>query len=79
MRLLRRRLPVLRWLPEYSADLAVADLVAGLTLGLTMLPQSIAYAQLAGVAPQVSTGEHQLPTGASPITRVEGSPTRTIT
>ncbi|XP_034239856.1 sodium-independent sulfate anion transporter-like [Thrips palmi] len=47
-----RRVPVLRWLPAYTSDLAVADLVSGITLGLTMMPQSIAYAQLAGVKPE---------------------------
>ncbi|KAJ1527218.1 hypothetical protein ONE63_008745 [Megalurothrips usitatus] len=51
-RWLLRRLPLLVWLPAYTSGVAVADLVAGLTLGLTMMPQSIAYAQLAGVDPQ---------------------------
>lgn len=51
-RLIRRRVPLVTWLPSYSAEHVVADLVAGVTLGLTMLPQSIAYAQLAGVSPR---------------------------
>lgn len=51
--LLRRRLPILRWLPTYGREDAVADLVAGFTLGLTLIPQSIAYALLAGLSPQV--------------------------
>ncbi|XP_047024534.1 sodium-independent sulfate anion transporter-like [Helicoverpa zea] len=42
-----RRLPLLRWLPQYSRVAALADLVAGVTLGLTLVPQSIAYAALA--------------------------------
>jgi solute carrier family 26 (sodium-independent sulfate anion transporter), member 11 len=42
-----RRLPVLRWAHHYSREAAVGDLVAGLTLGLTLVPQSIAYAALA--------------------------------
>ncbi|XP_026282285.1 sodium-independent sulfate anion transporter-like isoform X1 [Frankliniella occidentalis] len=50
--LLRRRLPIVRWMPLYGREDAVADLVAGLTLGLTLIPQSIAYALLAGLAPQ---------------------------
>nr|XP_021193422.2 sodium-independent sulfate anion transporter isoform X2 [Helicoverpa armigera] len=44
---LARRLPLLRWLPQYSRVAALADLVAGVTLGLTLVPQSIAYAALA--------------------------------
>lgn len=51
-RLLRRRVPLVTWLPSYSVEYVVADLVAGVTLGLTLLPQSIAYAQLAGVSPR---------------------------
>jgi sodium-independent sulfate anion transporter 11 len=31
----------------------VADLVAGVTVGLTLIPQAIAYASLAGLDPQV--------------------------
>lgn len=56
-RLIRRRVPLVTWLPSYSAEYVVADLVAGITLGLTLLPQSIAYAQLAGVSPRVSSRE----------------------
>ncbi|CAH0579550.1 unnamed protein product [Chrysodeixis includens] len=51
-RALRRRLPVLRWLPRYDRVSAVADLVAGVTLGLTLVPQSIAYASLANLPVQ---------------------------
>ncbi|KAJ1527169.1 hypothetical protein ONE63_008700 [Megalurothrips usitatus] len=51
-RVLRRRLPILRWLPAYGREDAVADLVAGFTLGLTLIPQSIAYAMLAGLTAQ---------------------------
>lgn len=49
---LRRRLPVLRWAPRYERTTAVADAVAGVTLGLTMVPQSIAYASLANLPVQ---------------------------
>uniref|UniRef100_A0A2M4CBI8 Putative secreted protein n=1 Tax=Anopheles marajoara TaxID=58244 RepID=A0A2M4CBI8_9DIPT len=31
----------------------VADLIAGITVGLTVLPQGLAYATLAGLEPQV--------------------------
>jgi len=51
---LRRHLPILQWAAKYRAADGIADLVAGLTLGLTMIPQSIAYAALAGLAPHVS-------------------------
>ncbi|ALC44993.1 CG6928 [Drosophila busckii] len=49
---LDRLLPGLRWLHGYSAQDAVADLIAGITVGLTVLPQGLAYATLAGLEPQ---------------------------
>jgi SulP family sulfate permease len=45
---LRRILPFLDWLPLKSATLR-ADLVAGITVALVLVPQSMAYAQLAGL------------------------------
>ncbi len=49
----RRRLPPLAWLPRYSCEDAVADLIAGVTIALTIIPQSIAYAFVAELPPQV--------------------------
>ncbi|XP_037949207.1 sodium-independent sulfate anion transporter isoform X2 [Teleopsis dalmanni] len=46
---LHKRLPITRWLPKYSSDDAVGDLVAGVTVGLTVIPQALAYAGIAGV------------------------------
>ena len=51
-RLLQNRVPVLKWLPLYRTNDALGDLVAGLTVGLTLIPQAIAYAGLAGLTPQ---------------------------
>jgi sodium-independent sulfate anion transporter 11 len=51
--LVRKRLPVLNWLPHYRPSAAVGDLIAGVTVGLTLIPQSIAYASLAGLDAQV--------------------------
>ncbi|XP_065088699.1 sodium-independent sulfate anion transporter [Ochlerotatus camptorhynchus] len=45
-------IPGARWLRGYSAQFAVADLIAGITVGLTVLPQGLAYATLAGLEPQ---------------------------
>ncbi|XP_050345918.1 sodium-independent sulfate anion transporter-like [Nymphalis io] len=49
---LQRRLPVLRWARAYDRTSAAADAVAGVTLGLTLVPQSIAYASLANLPVQ---------------------------
>lgn len=49
----RKYVPATNWLPKYTKFQALSDLVAGITLGLTMIPQSIAYAAIAGLTPQV--------------------------
>ena len=45
---LRKLLPFLRWFPVSSATLKL-DFMAGLTVALVLIPQSMAYAQLAGL------------------------------
>ncbi|HZV53982.1 MAG TPA: SulP family inorganic anion transporter [Rhodocyclaceae bacterium] len=47
---LQRFLPFLRWFP-YSGTFFRADFIAGLTVALVLVPQSMAYAQLAGLPP----------------------------
>ncbi|KAH8268731.1 hypothetical protein KR018_000028 [Drosophila ironensis] len=47
-----RLLPGLKWFQGYTGQDAVADLIAGVTVGLTVLPQGLAYATLAGLEPQ---------------------------
>ncbi|KAL9833620.1 sodium-independent sulfate anion transporter isoform 8-T8 [Geothlypis trichas] len=42
-------LPVLRWLPRYSRAWLPLDVLAGLAVGLTAVPQALAYAELAGL------------------------------
>ncbi|XP_014453494.3 sodium-independent sulfate anion transporter isoform X2 [Alligator mississippiensis] len=49
---LRRRLPVLGWLPRYSLRWLQLDLVAGVTVGLTVVLQALAYAEVAGLPAQ---------------------------
>nr|XP_054501187.1 LOW QUALITY PROTEIN: sodium-independent sulfate anion transporter [Agelaius phoeniceus] len=45
----RPALPVLRWLPRYSRAWLPLDALAGLAVGLTAVPQALAYAELAGL------------------------------
>ncbi|XP_064006825.1 sodium-independent sulfate anion transporter isoform X7 [Pogoniulus pusillus] len=47
--LARAKLPILRWLPHYSLAWLQSDLMAGLTVGLTVVPQALAYAEVAGL------------------------------
>lgn len=46
-----RLFPFLVWLPQLNGQTLKADLIAGLTVALVAIPQSLAYAQLAGVPP----------------------------
>ncbi len=47
---IKRFLPFLAWFP-FNAHKLRADLVAGITVALVLIPQSMAYAQLAGLPP----------------------------
>ncbi|VVC45752.1 SLC26A/SulP transporter domain,STAS domain [Cinara cedri] len=49
---LAQRLPILQWLPVYTSEDFVGDLLAGITVGLTLIPQSMSFAILAGLPPQ---------------------------
>ncbi|XP_053972906.1 sodium-independent sulfate anion transporter-like isoform X2 [Hylaeus volcanicus] len=48
-KLLYKRLPIVAWLRMYRRDYIASDLVAGITVGLTIIPQAIAYANVAGL------------------------------
>ncbi len=50
---LYKRVPILDWLPDYDRNKAVSDLIAGITVGLTVIPQGIAYALVAELPPKV--------------------------
>ncbi|XP_073335026.1 sodium-independent sulfate anion transporter [Pagrus major] len=49
---LKAWLPVLSWLPGYKLKWLKMDLLAGLTVGLTTVPQALAYAEVAGLPVQ---------------------------
>ena len=51
--LLRRRLPILEWGAEYSGQTLVGDLVAAAIVSMMLIPQSLAYALLVGLPPQL--------------------------
>lgn len=52
-RKLKAWLPILSWLPRYNLKWLQMDLLAGLTVGLTTVPQALAYAEVAGLPVQV--------------------------
>jgi sulfate permease, SulP family len=47
------KLPVFTWLPGYDRSWIRGDLVAGLTVWAVLVPESLAYATIAGVSPVV--------------------------
>jgi Sulfate permease family len=47
-----KKIPVAEWLPKYKRSFFLQDVVAGLTVALTVIPQGIADAALAGLPPQ---------------------------
>lgn len=48
---LKKYLPIAAWLPHYSKDQWKGDLSAGLTVGVMLIPQGMAYAMIAGLPP----------------------------
>ncbi len=51
---LARFLPILGWLPEYERTWLRADLIAGLTVVALLIPEGMAYAEIAGIPPQAA-------------------------
>lgn len=51
--LLLNRLPIIGFVRNYKASNLYLDFIAGVTVGLTAIPQGIAYAVVAGLEPQV--------------------------
>lgn len=45
---IKNRLPITKWITSYTISLFCQDLLAGFTVGLTEIPQAIAYASIAG-------------------------------
>lgn len=48
---IKKYLPFLQWLPHYDKTYFKGDLTAGITVGIMLIPQGMAYAMLAGLEP----------------------------
>jgi SulP family sulfate permease len=48
---LRQYIPILEWLPNYRKSDLKGDISAGLTVGVMLIPQGMAYAMIAGLPP----------------------------
>src|SRR5512139_637109 len=51
---LSRYLPIIAWLPSYQKAWLRTDLIAGLTIVALLIPEGMAYAQIAGVPPEAA-------------------------
>ena len=51
MKLINKYIPITEWLPKYKASYLKYDIPAGLTIGIMLIPQGIAYALIAGIDP----------------------------
>ncbi|WP_350284362.1 solute carrier family 26 protein [uncultured Croceitalea sp.] len=49
--MLKRYFPILDWLPKYKKSYLTGDFSAGITVGIMLIPQGMAYALIAGLPP----------------------------
>ena len=48
---IKKIIPILEWLPNYEKSFLKGDLIAGITVGIILIPQGIAYALISGLPP----------------------------
>lgn len=49
--MLNKLFPIFNWLAEYKKSFLAGDVIAGLTVGIMLIPQGMAYAMIAGLPP----------------------------
>lgn len=55
------KVPIVGWLPRYNPRWILNDLIAGLTLGIMLIPQGLAYAKIATIPVQYGLMASWLP------------------
>jgi solute carrier family 26 (sodium-independent sulfate anion transporter), member 11 len=58
---LLEKVPIVGWLPRYDYRWILNDIIAGLTLGIMLIPQSLAYAKIATIPVQYGLMSSWLP------------------
>lgn len=48
---MKKYFPILDWIRKYNSDFLKKDAIAGITVGVVLIPQGIAYAMIAGLPP----------------------------
>ncbi|WP_339335542.1 MULTISPECIES: SulP family inorganic anion transporter [unclassified Croceitalea] len=51
LQMLKRFFPIVEWLPKYKKAYLAGDFSAGITVGIMLIPQGMAYALIAGLPP----------------------------
>ena len=64
---LRRTLPISNWLSDYSRAARRGDALAGITVGVMLIPQGMAYALIAGMPPIYGLYAALIPLVAYPL------------
>ena len=59
--MLKRYLPIFDWIGNYNQRTLTSDLIAALIVTIMLIPQSLAYALLAGLPPEVGLYASILP------------------
>ena len=73
---IRRYIPILAWLPQYQRKWLRPDFIAGLTIMALLVPEGMAYAQLAGMPPQAALLRRA--DWSHPVTRSLGLPASSL-
>ncbi|KAF7193470.1 putative sulfate permease C3H7.02 [Pseudocercospora fuligena] len=55
------KFPIIGWLPRYDWRWLINDLIAGLTVGLMLIPQSLSYAKIATIPVEAGLASSWLP------------------
>ncbi|RMG08220.1 MAG: solute carrier 26 family protein [Cyanobacteria bacterium J055] len=64
---LKRYIPIPEWLFRYQSEYLVGDIIAGIIVTGLLVPQSMAYALLAGLPPQIGLYASMLPAILYPL------------
>ena len=55
------KFPIIGWLPRYDYRWIVSDVIAGITVGLMLIPQGLSYAKIATIPVQYGLMSSWLP------------------
>jgi sodium-independent sulfate anion transporter 11 len=55
------KVPIVRWLPKYSPKWLLNDVIAGITIGVLLIPQALAYAKIATISGEFGLMSSWLP------------------